>query len=71
MTVEDSRALGSGIADPIRMRNLGWDKLKFNRPSYLVSLEFEASIGLGTPMGLRVYDRVLMGTKPDPEFKER
>jgi hypothetical protein len=61
MSVEDSKVLGSGIADPLRMRNLGWDKLKFDRPSYLVSLEFEAAVGLGSPSNQRVYDRVLMG----------
>ena len=70
MTMEDSRVLASGIAEPLKLRNLGWDKLKFDRPSYLVSLEAETSIGLGAPSGMRVYDRVLMGPNTTTNTKK-
>jgi hypothetical protein len=52
------------------MRNLGWDKLRFERPSYLVPLEFETSVGHDVTMGSRVYDRVLMGPNSAPNTKK-
>jgi hypothetical protein len=36
----------------------------------MVSLEYEATIGLGTPIGLKTYDRVLMGSNPTPNSKK-
>jgi hypothetical protein len=34
MSSEDASMLSRGIANPIRVRNLGWEKLKNDRPSY-------------------------------------
>jgi len=70
MSTDAARLLASGNAHPIRMRNLGWDKLRFERPSYLVPLEFETSVGHDVTMGSRVYDRVLMGPNSAPNTKK-
>jgi hypothetical protein len=68
MTTEDARVLANGTAEPLKMRNLGWERLKFDRTSYIVSLEVEATIGLGSP--IRTHDRVLMGPNPTPNTKK-
>jgi len=57
-TMEETLLLGSGRADPIRLRNLGWGYQRFDRPSFLVSLESEALVGPIVPQGPRIYDRV-------------
>jgi hypothetical protein len=69
MSSEDASMLSRGIANPIRMRNLGWEKLKNDRPSYLVALESNAHVWDYMTAGPKVYDRVLMGPSVIPTSK--
>jgi hypothetical protein len=52
------------------MRKLGWEHMRFDRPSYLVPLESETTVGLGAQTDIRVYDRVLMGPNPTSNSKK-